>query len=388
MISIARKNLFSERTRFLVSISGVAFSIMLMSFLMGVYSAINTLATSYINNSGADVIVAQEGVKNMFHSFSLLNKNKIGQIERISGGKAYGIISRGTTVLVREEDGSKIINYTGRLKGKNKDGMKMEINIIGFDPLSSIGGPNILRQGTLQPGKKQIVVDAVFSKKNNLTVGDQIEAFDEIYTIAGITDQNNMLAYTRAFVDFNNLQDILKEKNSVNYIFLKLADPSQAKEVTEKLTAQVNGISAYTRDEFAESNADTIKSSYLPIITVITILGFLTGAVIIALMVYTSTLEKIREFGILKAIGATNDYLFWIVFEQSLISSLIGFVVGSALTVVLAKTVVEFVPTLTVELRWEIFSITFMSALVMSLFASYIPVRRIAELDPATVFKQ
>ncbi len=388
MISIARKNLFAERTRFLVSISGVAFSIMLMSFLMGIYSGISTLATSYILHSGADVIVAQEGVKNMFHSFSLLSKNKMNQAERLSGGKAYAILSRGTSVYTREEDGSKIINYPGRQISKDINREEEELSIVGFDPKSTIGGPWVQTAGTMTPGKKEIIVDRVFAQQNKLSIGDQIEAFDNIFTIAGITDQNNMLVYTRAFTDLASFQELLKEKDTVNFIFLKLPDPSRKKEIAEKLEREMNGISAYTIEAFAKSNGETITKSYLPIILVITILGFLTGAVIIGLMVYTSTLEKVREFGILKAIGATNMYLFWIIFEQALISSLIGFFVGSVLTVILAKTIVSVVPQLTIELRWEIFMISFVSALLMSLFASYIPVKRIARLDPAMVFKQ
>lgn len=389
MVSVARKNLFAEKTRLIASVSGVAFSILLIIFLMGVYNAFGALSTAYIDNMDADIIVGQEGVTDMFHTFSVLGTEKISQVERVSGGNAYGLVSRAANVLVTEEDGTKIVDYPGRPKSENVEGEKEIVNIIGFDTKTvDMGGPWVMIAGSGSPGKREIVVDQVFARQTGLNIGDQIEAYNEVFTIIGITDKNNMMVYSRAFVDLSEAQDILKEKDTVNFILLKLPDPSRASEVVEQLEREISGISAFTNSGFAISNGKMINESFLPIILVITILGFLTGTVVVGLTVYTATMEKLPEFGVLKAIGASNTKLFLIVFEQALWSSILGFVSGMMLAWVVIKTVIGLVPIMTVELNLTIYIIAFITAVLMSIVASYIPVKKISRLDPAIVFRK
>ena len=179
---------------------------------------------------------------------------------------------------------------------------------------TGVGGPWITIAGKSIPERREIIVDQVFSRKTGLGIGDQIEMFDDVFTIVGITDKNNMMVFTRAFIDVSEAQDILGEKDSVNFILVKLPNPSQASAIAEKLEKETSGISAFTSDEFAASNAKMINDSFLPIILVITIISFLTGAVVVGLTVYTATMEKMSEFGVLKAIGATDKKLYFIVF--------------------------------------------------------------------------
>lgn len=387
MVSIARKNLLAEKARFAVSVAGVAFSVLLMVFLFGVYNAFNTIATAYLNNTGADVIVAQEGAKSMAHTFSSLQKDRIGLVESTSGGKAYGLVNRTTNALVTEDDGSKIIDYPGRKIGENVDGKKSQIGIIGFDTKSGMGGPKTILEGSDTPGKGEIIIDKVFARQNNLKIGDQIEAFEKVLTVSGITEKHNMLIYSRGFMNITEAQEMLKEKETVNFILVKLPDPSLSKEVAEKLEKQIDGISAYEMKEFAQSNGEEITNSFLPIILVITIIGFLTGAVVVGLTIYTSTLEKIREFGVLKAIGASNKTLFLIVFEQALWFSGVGLIVGLILTQIITKVAMEFVPVIIAEYTLQTYIMVFLLSILMSIVASFIPIKRISGIDPAIVFK-
>lgn len=387
-VSVARKNLFAEKTRLFVSVGGVAFSILLVIFLLGVYNAFNKLTTVYLNNVGADIIVAQEGVKDMFHTFSVLPKSKIHQVERVSGGRTYGLVSRATNVFVREEDGSKIVDFPGRRKRETKEGEKALLNIVGFDTKTGMGGPWVMLEGSPTPRKREVVVDQVFARQNDLSLGDQVEMFEEIFTIVGITDRNNMMVYSRAFLDLKEAQRILGEKDMVNFILVKLDNPQGAETIAQKLKNKVSGITVYKMSDFAKENAKMLNEGFLPIILVITIIGFLTGAVVVGLTVYTATMEKIREFGVLKAIGASNRKLFLIVFEQALWSSLLGFIIGIILTFVVAKLVVAFVPIMVIEFSLAIYALAFVAAVLMSIVASYIPIKRISGLDPAMVFRQ
>ena len=386
MVSIARKNLFAEKTRFFVSVGGVAFSILLIVFLLGIYNAFNSLLIDYVESFDADLVIAQEGVTDMSHTFSLLDANKMSQVETVSGGKVYALVNRTTNVRVREEDGSKIVDFVGRKKGENKKAKKATITLMGFDTETGVGGPPILLSGTRTPGKRKIIVDRVFSKQNGLTIGDSVEVFDEVFTIAGITDKNNMMLYTRAFVDLDEAQEILRQKGRANFILVSLDDPSRASEIAEKLESNIPGITAYKKSDFAKSNAKALMDTFVPIIFVITIIGFATGAVVVGLTIYTATMEKIKEYGVLKAIGASRNKLFLIVFEQALWSSIIGYIFGVILAFLVSKLVVDVI-NMVVEFNLQIYLLAFVSSIVMSFAATYIPITRIAKTDPAMVFR-
>lgn len=387
MISYARKNLSSQKLRFLISVTGVAFSVFLMIFLMGIYNAFTVIATSYLNSTGTDILVAQKGARSMSHTFSRLDKNKVGLSQSIAGGKAYGLVSRTVEAKVRELDGSKIVDYPGRGETDNAEATESQIQIIGYDTESGVGGPKIILAGNSVPGHREIIIDKVFARKNDLWLGDQIEAFGEVLTISGITDKQNMLIYSRGFMDIKELQEILKEKDSVNFVLLNLADPLQSQATAEKLNREIDGVSAYTTSEFARMNGEEITESFLPIILVVTIIGFMTGAVVIAMTIYTSTIEKLREFGVLKAIGASNKTLFLIVFEQALWYSLGGYLGGIILTLIITKIAMELVPVIIAEYTPTIYILVFAATLIMSVVASFIPIRKISKIDPAMVFK-
>jgi len=227
----------------------------------------------------------------------------------------------------------------------------------------------------------------VFARQNDLWIGDQIEVFDKVLTISGITEKQNVLIYSRGFMELSEAKEIFRDRNSVNFILVKLADPSQAKTIADRLDKQIDGISAYETNEFAKMNGEEITNNFLPIILVITIIGFLTGAVVVGLTIYTSTLEKIREYGVLKAIGATNKQLFFIVLEQALWFCGVGLIAGLFLTWIVTSVATEVVPVIMAEYNLSIYMIVVALTLLMSILASFVPIKRISGIDPATIFK-
>ena len=111
------------------------------------------------------------------------------------------------------------------------------------------------------------------------------------------------------------------------------------------------------------------------------------GLSVAGLTIYTATVEKSREYGILKAEGITNRFLYRVVIEQSLVTSALGFVLGVSLIIFIAPFAQGLVPQFVVFVRWQdILGITG-ATLLMALIAAFIPVRRLAHIDPVTVFK-
>ena len=119
----------------------------------------------------------------------------------------------------------------------------------------------------------------------------------------------------------------------------------------------------------------------------ILILAFIVGLAVSGLTIYTATVEKAREYGILKAVGFTNGYLYRVVFEQSLVIGMLGFLIGAGLTVAVGPFIEDLVPQFVMFVRWQDILLVAGITLLMALLAAYVPVRLLAAIDPVAVFK-
>ncbi|MCL6096615.1 MAG: ABC transporter permease [Patescibacteria group bacterium] len=386
MVSIARKNLFTEKLKLLISVGGVMFSTFLILILLGIYSGLTIQITEYINKTQAAIWVTEEGVTDMFHSSSLLPDSLKNQIERkIEGGKVYRLIARATELKVREE--GILTTKRQREKAKEDEGiLKAKVNLIGYDTATGIGGPWKIKAGKDVPGKNEIIIDEMLAKNKKIQLGDNVEIAGENFTVVGISQETNLIVQQMVFMNFEDAQDLFNFKGRVNYYLVSLDDPSRALEVKERIAQGVSKVSVKTKQEWANMSAEFINESFVPIIFIIVIIGFLVGTVVVGLTTYTATMEKIREYGILKAIGAKNVILYKIVIEQSLWTVLFGFIAGSILTLIVAPQI-EHYSAVKVLFSPFTFLETFAAAILMSIIASYLPIRKIAGVDPVTVFK-
>jgi putative ABC transport system permease protein len=108
---------------------------------------------------------------------------------------------------------------------------------------------------------------------------------------------------------------------------------------------------------------------------------------VIALTIYTSTVERVRDYGVLKAVGASPRQLFTVVLRQSIAVALIGFASGSLLALAAGKLIQDSVPEFATLYRWQDILAVFGAVLVMSALAAVVPIRRVARVDPAMVFR-
>ncbi len=108
---------------------------------------------------------------------------------------------------------------------------------------------------------------------------------------------------------------------------------------------------------------------------------------VVGLTIYTLASERLRDFGVLKAIGASNRYIYGVIVRLGLLVGMIGFVVGLGAGFLVKPLVEHFVPDLGIEYR-PVFIVSVLAmAAGMSLLSALIPVYRIAGVDPKEVFK-
>ncbi|MBI4285392.1 MAG: ABC transporter permease [Chloroflexi bacterium] len=367
MVPIGRRNLFAEKTRLLISVGGVAFSVLLVLVLLGLYQGFSRSAAGYVDSIDADLWVMQAGAGDMFHGISLMPdemRNKVAALPEVD--KAWGILGRQVSF---EIDGEEAHTY-----------------LIGYDTENKTGGPIRVVRGASTPERGQIIIDKVFAQKEKLKIDDTIRILGRDFKVVGISEQGNMMLYQYSFVTHHDAEDILKMAGFTNFLPIKLGDPTQKAAVIREING-IPGIKAIEKNIFAATNSKAVTDAFLPIILVLVVIGFGVGVTVIGLTIYTATVEKSREYGVLKAVGATNWQLYRVIFEQALISGVLGYAVGLSLTFAVTYLAEDLVPSFVVSIEPGALAGVFGLAVLMSLAASYIPVRRIVRIDPAVVFK-
>jgi len=365
-ISIARKNLFHEKTRFMISVGGIAFAVMLILILLGLYRGWNEKTAEYANKTNADIWVVQNGVKDMSHSVSLLPNPYKEQIEAIDGVKSVD------TVL-------------GRRVIFKLNGEEITTTIIGFNIDSGIGGPYSLLEGNMKPQKGEVVIDTVLAGDHNLKIGDTLTLLERDYKVVGISESGAFFQFT--FLSFEEARDLFKMNDLFNYALVSIDDSADVNRILQDIESGLSGVDAQTRKEFTENSKKEITEIFLPIIFVLVLICFVVGLMIISLTIYTATVEKSREYGVIKAIGAKNWQLYRTIFEQSTITGIFGFAIGVGITYAISLGVEKLEPMFVTYIVWEDLLLVAGIVLLMVITAAYIPIRKVVRIDPAVVFK-
>ena len=374
MLLVARKNLFSERIRLALSVGGVALSVFLIGILLSLYRGWDEKVGEYVEMVPADLWVAADGTTDFIQAASALPARAGDQLDFLPETDIVSPI---------------ITRPVGMVKAGDDPDDDFDVQLVGYDPAIGLGGPLAIVEGKSPPGPGEIVIDKVTSDRFGVEIGDRLIRGTESLTVVGKSSGGDFVFTQVGFVTLETAVDFLRldPESQRTFFLLTLGDPSEAEALAARLEASAPGIVLFTGEEFADETRQRILGNILPMLIVVLIVAFVVGLSVAGLTIYTATVEKSREYGILKAEGFTNRYLYRVVIEQSLVTSALGFVLGVSLIIFIAPFAQGLVPQFVVFVRWQdILGITG-ATLLMALIAAFIPVRRLAHIDPVTVFK-
>lgn len=374
MLLVARKNLFSERTRLAISVGGVALSVFLIGILLSLFRGWNDQVGSFVEDVPADLWVASDGTTDFAAAGSILPD---GLGRQLSFAPSVAEVS---PLIVRPLEMYRA--------GQDPEDT-FDVQLVGYDPRKGLGGPLEVVEGKSPPGPGEIVVDEQMHKRHGVQIGDTLVRGTKTLTVVGFSKGGDFVYTQVAFVTIDTAVDFLElnPAGQRTFFVLKLVEGSDVDEVARRLELATPDVEFIRGDDFAQETRDRIMGNVLPILIVVLIVAFIVGLAVAGLTIYTATIEKSREYGILKAEGFTNPYLYRVVFEQSMVTGVLGFALGAGLTLLVAPFAQDQVPQFVVYVRWQdIFAIAG-ATLLMALLAAYIPVRRLTSIDPVSVFK-
>ena len=366
---LARRNLTRNRVRFMVSVGGVALALSLTLALDAIYAGVANQLTTYIDRAGADVWVAQAGVKNLHMVASWLPDSTTDEVRAVEGvADAMPILYATDTIMAGEE--------------------RAVVYVIGLPKDARMGGPWNVVEGSGQVGRGEIVVDRGFARKAGVSIGDTVTVLGGEARIAGLSAGTASLINSVAFVSFDDFRAMRSGVPIVSYVLVVVAQGASPEAVAAAIERRVPDATVRTAADFSSQERRLVTDMSADVIAIMSAIGFIVGLAVVALTVYIATLARRREFGVLKALGARDRVLYGVVFAQAALSVAIGFAIGLVFTWLLGFLVAR--TDLDLELAITAASLVKVGlfALAIAGLAAILPIRQVAGLDPAIVFRR
>ncbi len=375
MFWLAWKTLYHEKGRFLVTIVGITLSAILVLTEVGIYLGMMRSATDIIRHSDADIWIASKNIQSFdfANAFPESRKNRVGSL---------------TDVLWAEP----LVLTWGFLK--LADGGQEQVQIVGFNPDKGIGGPWSMIAGSPSDvkGGRYMILDRTSEQRlGSLKQGSIWELSQSRFRLVGVSQ--DIRSFTTApvlFMSYAQAQDLpigWIKPGLTSYILAKLKDKTKKNDVAASLRTLLKDNDVMTSEEFVMRTVKywTIQTGIGMSFFLTAVLGLIIGGAIVGQTIYANTVQHMKEYGTLKAMGAKNEDIYKAIFSQALINAAAGYALGTAVMALMRPSIeAAGVP---LYLSPLLISVVFIIIGMSCIFSAYFSVRKIKTLDPVMVFR-
>jgi putative ABC transport system permease protein len=374
MVQLAFKNIVHDRLRSAMTLAGVAFAVTLVFVQVGLFLGLLHNASVTIENLDADLWVTSRNTPNVdfAHAFP---ETRVQRVRSIPG------VERADNLVV------------AFLNVALPDGAEEGLLVYGLEDFTRWNIPWKVEGGRVEDLRRgdYLMLDASAERRYGpFAVGDYREVSSRRLKIIGRTHE--ALSFTTTpigFLDIRLAQELAgsRMQGKATYLLVRMAPGADVAAVKAEIQRRLPFNDVYTRQEWSDrSRGYWVSSTGIGLNMYITVfLGCLVGIVVVAQTLYTSTLEHLREFGTVKAIGGSNRDIYSILGTQAVIAAVVGFLLGAGNALLLAPVMAKI--RLRLILPPELWIAVFVGTLVLCLVASMVSFRKVAKIDPALVFR-
>ena len=299
-------NLRHRPVRTLLSILAIGVEVTMMLTLVGLSEGMLEDASRRATGVGADILVRAPGTSLISLSAAGMSQTYLSVFSKLPHVKRVA----GTVV----QPAGGISTVTG-------------IDLKEFDAMS--GGFQYLPGGGPFQGEHDIIVDEPYARQNKLSVGSTVNLLNLDWRVCGVVEPGKL---SHVFVDRKVLQDSFGNIGKLSNIYLKLDNPDLADNVIASMKAQFPGLQIYSMPELTSLLSVSNVPGLSAFIGVIIGLSIVVGFLVVFLSMYTAVLERTREVGVLKALGASPAYILNIIVRETALLAVAGSVLGIILT--------------------------------------------------------
>jgi putative ABC transport system permease protein len=316
-------NLVHRPIRSLISIIAIALEVTLILLIVGLCYGLMNDSKNRTSGIGFDVIVQPPG-----SSF----------FSAISGAP----VSIKIADVLRRMDHVKVVSPI--VWQINTSGGLEVIDGIDIANFEALGGPFQYLHGGPFKEPDDMLVDDFIARQRHVKVGDSMRVLNHTFHICGIIEAGRG---ARKFVPLETLQEVIGAPGKASVFYLKLDDPANAGAVVEAVKRK-QGMENYTvrsMQEYLSMMTPNNLPGFRPVILVVIGVSLVIGFLVIFQSMYTAVMERTREIGILKSMGASKLYIVNLVLRETVLLAIAGILVGVA---------VSLAARLGIEHRWPL----------------------------------
>lgn len=364
-VPVARRQLLARKGRTIAGLAGIALALLLILAFKGLLAGAETRLTGYIDRSGADVVVAEEGVRTMHMTQSVLPARVDAALEAVPG------VERATPIL-----------YVPAMLERGDE--RSLVYLIGEDIQA--------QTAPLVSGRRaragEIVVDEALAGLIGARPGATVTALGRRFQVVGQIAGTSSIASSVALAERRDLARLVRSAGSASYVLVRARPKTDAQALATRIEQSLAGVTASTRAEFSRSERRLVGDMSTDIVRSMIFVGFLIGVAVTGLVAYSSTLAQLRDYAVLRALGLRARSALALVLAQVGALVVLGFVLAVALVELLAWLLPQLSPTLAVSVRAGDVALALAVAATVSAVAAAFPVLRVARIDPASVFRR
>jgi putative ABC transport system permease protein len=375
---VAIRMLTGDRAKYLGLIFAIAFSTFLLENQTSIFASIMRRTASQIEDvTEADVWVMDPATK-YFDETKALKDTDLLRVRGVTGTD-YAVRLFKSQPVARTPSG----NFQAAI-------------VLGLDDATLIGSPRKILLGSWERLREpnSVVLDRagyiLLFPGETLEVGRTMEINDHLVRIVGISDASAPFAsFPIIHARYTEARNFVgRERSQMSFILARPQAGVTPKELTRRIHA-ATGLKARTRDEFRWDCINYyLANTGIPVNFGITIsIALLIGLVVTGQTFYLFTLESLKQFGVLKAIGITNSRLIGMILLQAFNVGFIGYALGTGMAAGFFEVTLNKLATRGIVLMWE--NVVGVGVLMFAVViaASLLSIRRVLVLEPAAVFR-
>jgi putative ABC transport system permease protein len=366
-VPIVRRQLRSEPAKLGVTVLAVGAAIALVLLLAGLRRGMGEQVTLYLDRQ-APVIVAQRGARNFLSQASVLSDAVVTEVSRVPG------VAEATPVAQQYA----MLSLHGR---------PVLALLIGYDP-GGRGGPWSFDSGRSPTGSGEVVLDRVLAAEHGLGLDSALTYRGETLRVVGLSSGTSGFMTPLAFATRATVNALSRQPGTANFVFVEPSPGISPGKLALRLSRVVPGISAQTRDEVAARDRRQFLDPFSAPLFAMVAIAFVVAILVIGLAVYGSTVERSREYAMLKALGLRRWPLFRLVCAQAAALAAAGTTLGILLALSVARSVSVLAPEYLVAVSSASVAAIAAGALVVALVAALVPARFVARVDPASALRR
>jgi putative ABC transport system permease protein len=375
---IALRMLTGDRAKYLGLIFAVAFCTFLLENQTSIFAGIlNRTGSQILDVTDADVWV-MDAKTEYFEQTKALKDTDLTRVRGVDGVEWAVNLFKATPVA------------------RTRAGKFASCILLGLDDATLAGAPRKMLLGSWERLREpdSVVIDKagyiLLFPDEPLELGRELEMNDHRVTIVGISDASApFLSFPVVHARYSEAVNFVgRERTQLAYVLVRPQPGISAEEISHRIDAQT-GLRARTTNEFRwDCIRYYLKNTGIPVNFGITItIALIVGTVVAGQTFYLFTIENLKQFGALKAIGVTNWRIVGMVLLQAFTVGLMGFSLGTGMAAAFFEMTLRLIATRGVILMWQNVVLTGGCILLVVVIASLLSIRRVVVLEAATVFR-